>query len=62
MALAMLNTNAFADITKPSKCAVKESVEEFTLKDDLTLGLLIYAFSNKGLLSRWRPSDRSGRQ
>ena len=29
MALAVLNTNAFADITKPSKCTVKESVEEF---------------------------------
>jgi hypothetical protein len=25
----MLNTNAFADITKPSKSTVKESIEEF---------------------------------
>jgi uncharacterized protein (DUF302 family) len=32
MALALLNTNAFADnglINKPSKCTVKETVEEF---------------------------------
>ena len=43
MALAMLNTNAFADITKPSKCTVKESVEnEAAIKAKAAGGWVVF--------------------